>query len=463
MWSSSGIHCANPSLSPECVPNQSSLDFAVYNLDPVARSHQSRPNGPPTPFPVSLTGKGFLSWALAESGAGSTLARGRLVREYEFAATSFVDGGGGLEGLVAAAANAAGEEKDGRGWGLEVTLTLRQLNPEGKSEFGGRKSFETMLAEGKSSASTNLSVTSPGPVRAAPAAQNHGPPQMFARPVAPLPKTASPLRHTVSQPTVPSQPSAGRPLRQVLPAPPPPKTEPPRREAPGSPTPTRKRPYPSSPLAGPPVAAPRTPPRTARDRDHRTPPPRPVDTAPPRTPASPTRATLIKLLKSEGKMSPEMAKRLAQNDFLQKLMKALPPGEVSEAVVSPGRPIREIAAMSSIPPSSAPASEAWAPTPTDTDACYNCKATETVGQWMRKKLKDGSLGLVCNREFIISGLNTDSSLWSLLQHAQEDAPARTVGQRRVVVDRQRWACPACCSALQPPPQPRAAGGTTSSS
>jgi len=125
-----------------------------------------------------------------------------------------------------------------------------------------------------------------------------------------------------------------------------------------------------------------------------------------RTPQpSPTRATLIKLLKSEGKMSPEMARRLANNDFLQRLMKALPPGEVDKVAVSPGaRPPSQLRSdpmsgpSSVLMSSSAPPSEAWAPTPTSAEFCYNCGATDTVGQWMRKKMKDGSQGLVCNRE-----------------------------------------------------------------
>lgn len=293
-----------------------------------------------------------------------------------------------------AAANSAGdEERDGRGWGLEISLTLRQLNPEGKVEFTGRKAFENMLAEGKSSASVPISVTSPGRPRVA---SDRG----FIKPSAPPPKpTSSPLRHTTTLPPMHasnSQPTAGpsRTIRSTPAAPPPPLKSAPssqEREAPGSPTPTRR----------------------ARDR---TPPPRPIDPSLMRTPQpSPTRGTLLKLLKSEGKMSPEMAKRLANNGFIQKLMKALPPTDPESvaAVLSPSKALRAIMSPSngrshphSDPASSSamPASDAsWAPvrTPTEdsaTECCHNCGGTDSSGQWMEKKLKEGGTWRVCNRE-----------------------------------------------------------------
>ncbi|GMK58745.1 hypothetical protein CspeluHIS016_0601870 [Cutaneotrichosporon spelunceum] len=267
--------------SPECVPNRCSLDFTVYNLDPnssAPASGRAFPS-PSAPSPASAwTGRGFLSWALAEGGAGATLVRGRLAREYEFSPAAFAEGGG-LEGLMAAARC---EDADGKGWGLEVTLTLRQLNPEGKLEFAGRREFESMLAGGKSSAAKPLAVTSP--------ARERG----FVKPAPPLPKQQSPLRRPVQNGIVPFPPNA---------------VAGPSRRPPPSPRPTRAE-----------RARDVTPPSQPKPHIPQTPP----------TP-SPSRARILEVLKSEASMSPNMAKKLVGNPFLVKLLKTLPESGVSES------------------------------------------------------------------------------------------------------------------------------------
>ncbi|TXT04848.1 hypothetical protein VHUM_03931 [Vanrija humicola] len=332
--------------SPECVPNQSSLDFSVYNLEPSASLSTSRAFPTPAPTPLSSwAGKGFLSWALSETGSGSTLARGRLVREYEFSSACFSDGAG-LEGLMAAAAASGSDEADGKGWGLEVTLTLRQLNPEGKREFAGRSAFEEMLVGGKSTASAPIAVASRSSSGA------------FAKPAPPTAKPPSPHRRPASiQPAASGSAPLQRP-QTVQPAPP--------AAGPSSDTKGNLTSAVIS-LASRESTPPRSVPPTAA----------PVRTPPP---PSPSRAALMSLLKSEGKMSPEMARKLANNQFLVRLLKALPPGANGEAGGSPSRSVTR-------PPVPTP--------PATTDACYNCGATES-DQWMTKKLKDGRAGRVCN-------------------------------------------------------------------
>ncbi|KAL1405344.1 hypothetical protein Q8F55_008975 [Vanrija albida] len=368
---------------PECVPNQSTLDFSVYNLEPSASlttagtvppppSVTSRAFPTPAPTPLSSwAGKGFLSWALSEAGAGSTLARGRLVREYEFSSACFSDGAG-LEGLMAAAAASGSDEADGKGWGLEVTLTLRQLNPEGKREFAARSAFEEMLVGGKSSASAPIAVAS-SPTRviptspvAAAAARTEVPSRAatgaaFARPAPPVARPPSPLRRAAA--IQPAASTSTQPQRQLAPP-----AAGPSRDSKGDLT--------SAVISL--ASRESTPPRSA------------APTAPLRTPPppSPSRAALMSLLKSEGKMSPEMARKLANNQFLVRLLKALPPGANGEAAAARPLGVEK--------PTSNTSESSWAPTPpTSTDACYNCGATES-DQWMTKKLKDGRAGRVCN-------------------------------------------------------------------
>jgi hypothetical protein len=146
--------------SPECTPSPSSLDFSVYALDPSPRPRPTQPFAPSTDE-MAYTGKGFLSWALSEPANGKTLVKGRLVKEYDFDTSRFShsEGEGGLEGLMR-----AGGGGDGRGWGLEVVLSLKMVNPAGKGEFSGRMEFERMLYNPTSTvvgASGSVLVTNP--------------------------------------------------------------------------------------------------------------------------------------------------------------------------------------------------------------------------------------------------------------------------------------------------------------
>ncbi|BEI91581.1 uncharacterized protein CcaverHIS019_0404010 [Cutaneotrichosporon cavernicola] len=305
--------------SPECVPNRTSLDFTVYNLDPSSRAPaggRAFPSPSASSPATSWTGRGFLSWALAERGAGVTLVRGRLAREYEFSPAAFAEGGG-LEGLMAAARS---EDADGKGWGLEVTLTLRQLNPEGKAEFAGRREFESMLEGGKSSAANPLSVTSPGRDRG------------FVKPAAPLPKQPSPLRRPVHNGNPPFSTNAmAGPSRRPLPSTRPAKVE---RARDVTPPPQHK------------AHVPQTPP----------------------TP-SPSRARILEVLKSEASMSPNMAKKLVGNPFLVKLLKTLPE---SDTPGSPGR----VQDRASAPP--VPHSDSFG------GRCENCGTTQSEQWFKKK-------------------------------------------------------------------------------
>ena len=361
--------------SPEFIPNQSTLDFSVYNLDPslhanrVARAFSSTTSGDDQ----SWTGRGFLSWLLAETDQGSTLIRGRLVREYEFSSAAFLDGGG-LEGLMAAAVRC--EDTDGKGWGLEVYLSLKEVNPDSKGEFSGRREFEDMLARGKPLVSTtprsktkhpdprpavraNDSTSSPVPTL------HHGPsnsvvtirapqPQTFAHPssaslrhgsVGTLPPSSISMASSSSNHAIPSRPSSAD-LRQP-PAP--------------------------SPLA----------------LRHTTPPPAPRRQSPP--PSTPSRATLHALLRSEGKMSPGLAQTLASNPMLLRLLKAVPisAGPLSTLAASKPSPGVETPMTSS---TSTPRINA----PT-TEGCGNCGTMQSE-VWRTKSMKDGSKKKVCNGE-----------------------------------------------------------------
>ncbi|EKD04445.1 hypothetical protein A1Q2_01221 [Trichosporon asahii var. asahii CBS 8904] len=360
--------------SPECVPTRSTLDFSVYNLDPSRAGARSTFHGPAAPS--SWAGKGFLSWALAEGGSGSTLARGRLVREYEFSPTCFSEGGG-LEGLMAAAA-AAEAEGDGKGWGLEVTLTLRQLNPEGKSEFSGRQAFESMLAGGKSTAAAPIAVAS------SPARPSNANNAVFAKPPPPPPKPTSPLRHVRTMP----------------------------RSTPGGPSGSASSPSRHSVSSVNSNATVKPEPSRARDT---TPPPRTGPRTPP--PPSPARAQLMNILKDQGRVSPNMAAKIAYNPFLAKLLKAMPDSPSKSPVrpspkgangisgmlsPSPSRRSERVAlqhkpASASVLAQASSSGSPWAPTPTPAEQCYNCASTES-DQWMTKKLRDGPVCQVCNAD-----------------------------------------------------------------
>ncbi|OCF38311.1 hypothetical protein I317_07925 [Kwoniella heveanensis CBS 569] len=357
--------------SPECVPNTTNLDFSVYNLDPLARRPSARafPSSPGD-SPSSWTGRGFLSWILSEQGNGSTLIKGRMVREYEFSSSHFAPEGG-LEGLMAAAqASANGgnsEDADGKGWGLEVGISLRQLNPEGKVEFAGRREFEEMLAKGKSQsqsvaassplrpgqASTPASIprSSPhigagalryngagtppvsGPPQAGPSASSTAtvrPSQPIAQP-SPLHASASIGPRTQGPISRPSSALSHRPSSSSMP----PSSLPALPSSSNSNMPSSRPPSStgenrsSAPLKSEPPSIPSSSSQIAesskaasqRNREV-TPPPLPRPKSPP--PSTPSRAKLHALLRADGMMSPDLARHLASNPVLRNLLKAVP-------------------------------------------------------------------------------------------------------------------------------------------
>nr|XP_031862058.1 uncharacterized protein CI109_002471 [Kwoniella shandongensis]KAA5529130.1 hypothetical protein CI109_002471 [Kwoniella shandongensis] len=434
--------------SPECIPNASTLDFSVYNLDPALRRPSARafPSSPAEDA-SSWTGRGFLSWSLGEPDQGSTLIKGRLVREYEFSSTYFAPEGG-LEGLMAAASRGSREDMDGKGWGLEVGISLRQLNPEGKVEFQGRKEFEDMLAKGRS-----VSVSSPA---ATPAS---GGVSVGMR-SSPHPSTTS--RPVNGTPTVTGTPQPGpsasstttvRPIQQPTPVPlhsqnqnqnqnqisrPSSSSLPSHRASSSSLPPSSLPPHPSSSnsnsnlpsssrpssAAGnrPPPVKPDPPQQTQQPESSRaasqqrqiTPPPVPRPKSPP--PSTPSRAKLHALLQADGMMSPNLARHLASNPVLRNLLKAVPSN--SGALTA----LRNITGITGPGPGNdkgkkventnrngdgdkEDSPEATTPTPTPNkplpelrnmrDGCCNC-GTMVSSCWRTKKMKDGTPRKVCD-------------------------------------------------------------------
>ncbi|WWC57587.1 uncharacterized protein I303_100119 [Kwoniella dejecticola CBS 10117] len=362
--------------SPECIPNSTSLDFSVYNLDPtVTRPATARafPSSPAESSSAasSWTGKGFLSWALSENGKGKTLIKGRLVREYEFSSSHFAPEGG-LEGLMALASSGAngnggdGEDSDGKGWGLEVGISLRQLNPDGKIEFQDRKEFEDMLAKGKStststvpaSASTSSPVRPSGstPARSSPLingitrfhshSQSEGgrTPHITSTPQQAGPSASStatvrpplPLAQPTPVPAHQAGPSSSRPSSSLshrassssmppssLPALPSSSNIPSSRPSSSvgdRPNQTQTGAHPRNGSAPPkPESSNQAGP--SRNREV-TPPPVARPKSPP--PSTPSRSKLHALLRADGMMSPELARHLASNPVLRNLLKAVP-------------------------------------------------------------------------------------------------------------------------------------------
>lgn len=324
------------------------------------------------------TGRGYLSWLLAETGQGFTLIRGRLVREYDFSPSSFHDGGG-LEGLMAAAVRR--EDTDGKGWGLEVCVSLKEVNPEGKGEFSGRREFEEMLARGRLPVSTTTTPRanvpdSRAPVRAngstsAPFPQHSASanvpvatsirapqPQPFHRPSSAssnrasgpssLPPSSVPMASSSSNPGIPSRPSSTDHRQSI----------------------------PSAIISAP---RPSTPPRPT------TPPPPPQRKSPP--PSTPSRATLHALLRSDGKMSPELANKLASNPMLLRLLKAVPPSAAPLTSLSETKPSPTV----DTPTPSTSATIKYI----STEGCCNCGTMESE-LWRTKAMKDGTKKKVCN-------------------------------------------------------------------
>ncbi|WWD06339.1 hypothetical protein V865_004429 [Kwoniella europaea PYCC6329] len=443
--------------SPECIPNTTSLDFSVYNLDPTvrrpstsssSRAFPSSPSEHPSSSTSSWVGRGFLSWVLSENGNGSTLIKGRLVREYEFSSIHFAPEGG-LEGLMAMAnsngGGTDGEDSDGKGWGLEVGISLRQLNPDGKIEFQNRKEFEEMLSKGKS---TSISTSSPirggnstigggsTPARSSPLINStiNRTPNVNATPQHPGPSassTATIRPPPIAQPTpVPAQqqqqsgqssrPSSSlshRPSSSSIP----PSSLPPLPSSSTSNVPSSR---PSSSIGEsrpPPPAPPQQQAEAGPSRNREvTPPPVPRSKSPP--PSTPSRHKLHALLRADGMMSPELARHLASNPVLRNLLKAVPSN--SNALTA----LRNITGANKSPTSNANANgakklttndkdkekedspEATTPTPLPTpqrstrsaqqgqnnqDGCCNC-GTMVSACWRVKKMKDGTPRKVCD-------------------------------------------------------------------
>lgn len=131
-----------------------------------------------------------------------------------------------------------------------------------------------------------------------------------------------------------------------------------------------------------------------------TPPPLAQRKSPP--PTTPTRERLAALIRSDEKMSPNMAKQLAQNPVLLKLLKAVPPGAFNfsqngeSSKHSPDSEGAPTPTPSGPPGSSSKAGNAV----TDpAEGCCNCGAM-TTDIWRTKNMKDGTKKKVCNGELI---------------------------------------------------------------
>ncbi|KAK8844751.1 hypothetical protein IAR55_006601 [Kwoniella newhampshirensis] len=427
--------------SPECIPHTTSLDFSVYNLDPAFRRPSVRafPSSPADDA-SSWTGRGFLSWSLGEPDQGSTLIKGRLVREYEFSSTYFAPEGG-LEGLMAAAASSRGsrEEMDGKGWGLEVGISLRQLNPEGKVEFQGRKEFEDMLAKGRS-----VSVSSPAAI---PAVRSSPHPSTIPRPgdgtptVTGTPQpgpsassttTVRPMAHPSpvpihSQPQSQSQSQISRPSSASIPhrasssslppssLPPHPSSSNSNLNAPSSSRPSsaagNRQPVKPEPPSQAPLNQPESS-RAASQQRQITPPPIPRPKSPP--PSTPSRSKLHALLQADGMMSPNLARHLASNPVLRNLLKAVPSNSGALTALrnitgitgpGPGQEKGKKADNGNGDGDKDESPEATTPTPTPNkplpelrnmrDGCCNC-GTMVSTCWRTKKMKDGTPRKVCD-------------------------------------------------------------------
>ena len=369
---------ANTHVSPECVPDATSLDFSVYSLDPSIRPHRSRAFGSSSPaLEEAWTGKGFLSWTLAEAGRGSTLVKGRLVQGMDFASSNLNDAGG-LEGLMAASASRHAEE-----WGLEISVSLKQVNPESKPEFAGRREFEDMLAAGRggvdgSAAPTPSSVT--GGTIARPSPQPQAPPTMIHRSSLNVPFSNASHGGAGSSRLSPLSQSTPLPSRSSL-SPHMTSTSFPPSSVPMLPT--------SSNGAEPQLAA---QPKVERPT---TPPPPPQPRSPPAS--TPSRKTLRDLIRSDDKIPPEIARHFANHPIIQRLLKAVPNrtevlSELKNDMQSQdlGVPINGHAQQATSPRSTV----AGTPLGNLGDPCCNC-GTTVSNSWLAKKARDGSVQRVC--------------------------------------------------------------------
>lgn len=405
--------------SPELVPVPSQPDSSLYVLDPREplrpRSRSTSPSTSTTHFPV-WTGKGLLSWLLAEADPGKSLAMGRLTRSWEFSASSgsfSLGDEGGLEGLMAAA-NAASEDEDGMGWGLEIALSLREAKnpPMGRRELHETLDRGVVVGDAGSpavSGGQRQQAQVPLPVPPRPNPSRPGPPPKQAE------RQWSSSAAPVSAPAAgPSRPIAGRgPSSQsnFTRAPSSGPRQPPKQaEASGSnwqrstPTPT-PAPEASRPAYQRPQSVAPNPSQPVQ------PSPLSQSLQPPSVPPSPNEllSQLLPALKqaSAGNaLSPEVAKQISSNPALLKILKAMAPTPAATTVPSPleTKPSPSASTTTHTPmPQSTPAAipvdfpSGTTPSIYSAEPCYNCGTHESAC-WRTKKLRDGQSRKVCDGE-----------------------------------------------------------------
>jgi len=316
-----------------------------------------------------------------------------------------------LEGLMRAGGG------DGRGWGLEVVVTLKMV----RGEFGGKREFERILynpgstlvsntnTNTNTNATTNMNMNTS---TARPPASSPNP-----RPILPPPPpraTTSPHRPSSAGPSNPIPNVNGTAQRAVRPPPPtrsslPPSSAPmaPSSSGPSRPsssakpdigrTPTNTnsstvgvgRPPPAGPSRQPTpqsqstVTPPQSTTKPSRNREV-TPPPLPRPRSPP--PTTPHRRALRDLLQADGKMSPSLAKDLVNNPSLLALLKSIPTtsgkGKEKEVKSESGR--------EGTPTPTAPKKGESIP-----GGCFNCGTLETT-MWRVKTYADGTKKKVCD-------------------------------------------------------------------
>ena len=336
--------------------------------------------------------------------------------------------------------NASGVAAGGGGWGLEVCISLKMLNPEGKEGFRGRREFEELLRTGGSSAGVGSSSgTSPPAVNASSSAgssgtirqdtnarratngtTNGGPVRANGSAPMSLPNShnsssgpTSSLRPSpvMAKPQLHPSTGASSSSRLSLPPSAPPSSTPMAQSSSNGPMPSRSSSFDARPALEhhssslPPPPEPPQYPQQSTSYSHSapqrsrkvTPPPPPHRKSPP--PSTPSRRTLHDLLRSDGKMSPELAKQLASNPMLLRLLKAVPShtGAASSLNVSSNNPSEDKpspAAETPTPSTTATLRSVVLPGPPSA-GCSNCGAMES-DIWRTKVMKDGATKKVCN-------------------------------------------------------------------
>ena len=306
---------------------------------------------------------------------------------------------------AARAGNGQREDMDGRGWGLEVCVSLRMVNPEGKDEFKGRREFEDMLRRG--TALTSVS----SPAASSPTA-NMTPRAGQSEPIRRGPPSAPPPRVNASATgSLPPSSSSTRPSPINGPQPLPlhhrPSSASSRMSAQSplasssmqlsssssavnsySTAPNRSTPR-ANPNPLPPSSSSHAPSSSNRPSSREiTPPPPPRRKSPP--PTTPSREKLAALLRADDKMSPRMIKQLANHPVLLQLLKGAGGMNTANNAKSPesgdAPTPTPIASSSAGPPTT---------TATTTEGCCNCGAMESE-LWRTKNMKDGTKKKVCN-------------------------------------------------------------------